>query len=67
MAKRKRVVVESAYGIGGLLAAIVSWTINKSVLWAMVHLFFGWFYIMYACCAHTDRLNRAVHSLENGR
>ncbi len=53
-------VVHVGYGLGSVLAVVVSWTVNKSVAWAAVHFLFGWFYIMYACCAHADRLDAAV-------
>lgn len=33
--------------LGTLLAVIISWTVNKSVLWAIIHGFFGWFYVIY--------------------
>lgn len=53
-------VVHVGYGLGSVLAVVVSWTVNKSVAWAAVHFFFGWFYILYACCAHTERLDAAA-------
>lgn len=34
-------------GIGNVVAAVLSWTVNHSVLWAIIHCFFGWFYIIY--------------------
>ena len=39
--------VRTGTSFGAVLAAIVSWTVNKSILWAIVHAFFGWFYIIY--------------------
>ena len=33
--------------IGCSLAMIISWSINKSILWAIVHGIFSWFYIIY--------------------
>lgn len=32
---------------GNILAAIVSYSINKSVWWAFLHGFFNWFYLLY--------------------
>lgn len=43
-----------------VLASIMSWTLNKSVLWAFIHFFCGFFYVAYACCARTEDLNAAV-------
>ena len=35
-------------GIGGVLALLISVALNKSFLWAIIHLIFGWFYVVYA-------------------
>ena len=35
--------------VGCVLAAIASWMHNGSILWAVLHGFFGWFYIAYLC------------------
>jgi hypothetical protein len=37
-------------GIGTSVAAVVSWSINHSIGWALVHAFFGWFYLLYYAC-----------------
>jgi hypothetical protein len=34
-------------GIGTALAVVISWSVNQSILWAMLHGFFGWFYVLY--------------------
>ena len=37
-----------AISIGTIVAAICSWSRNKSVAWAAVHAFLlGWFYVVY--------------------
>lgn len=33
--------------IGSMLAVVISYGINKSILWATIHGFFGWFYVIY--------------------
>ena len=41
---------ESArYGIsfGTALAVAISWSINKSILWALLHGFLSWLYVIY--------------------
>ncbi len=37
------------YGItfGTALAICVSWSVNKSILWAILHGIFSWFYIIW--------------------
>lgn len=32
---------------GAVFAALLSWEMNRSVLWALVHAFFSWFYVIY--------------------
>jgi hypothetical protein len=34
-------------GFGTALAITISWSANKSVLWAIVHGLLSWFYVMY--------------------
>lgn len=60
---RERVVDTAGYVLGSVIAAICSWTVNKSIVWACVHFFFGWLYVFYAACVHTDRLDRAAHEV----
>ena len=33
--------------IGAVLAAILSWNVNASIVWALIHAFFSWFYVLY--------------------
>ncbi len=33
--------------VGSIAAAYLSWTKNKSVLWAIIHFVFGWIYVIY--------------------
>lgn len=32
---------------GAPLAMVISWSVNKSILWAMLHGVFSWFYVIY--------------------
>jgi hypothetical protein len=34
-------------GLGTVIAVIISWSVNKSVLWAIIHGIFGWLYVLY--------------------
>lgn len=50
MAQSGSTATESArHGItlGTALAVAISWTTNKSILWAIIHGFFSWFYVIY--------------------
>lgn len=37
----------SGIGFGMALAIVISWSVNKSILWAIIHGLFGWFYVIY--------------------
>lgn len=32
---------------GAALAMIISWSLNQSILWAILHGLFGWLYVIY--------------------
>jgi hypothetical protein len=34
-------------GFGSALAIAISWSLNKSILWAILHGLFSWFYVIY--------------------
>ena len=34
-------------GIGTILAMLLSWTVNHSIIRASIHAIFGWFYVIY--------------------
>ncbi|MEK3995480.1 hypothetical protein MKY29_12065 [Psychrobacillus sp. FSL K6-2365] len=40
-------VVKSGISIGSALAITISWSINKSILWATIHGLLSWFYVIY--------------------
>ena len=40
-------VVSSGITFGSALAITISWSINKSVFWAIVHGIFSWLYVIY--------------------
>jgi hypothetical protein len=35
-------------GLGTIIAVVISWSRNKSILWAIIHGILGWFYVIYA-------------------
>ena len=44
----KRVEFVAAHvRIGGVMAAVLSWDANHSIIWMWVHLVFGWGYVIY--------------------
>jgi len=42
------VYVGPGVGLGTIIAVVISWTRNKSILWAIVHGILGWLYVIYA-------------------
>jgi hypothetical protein len=39
--------VSSGITFGSALATSISWSLHKSILWACIHGFFSWFYLIY--------------------
>lgn len=46
-ARTKTDVVRTGMTFGSVLAIAISFTVNKSILWAILHGFFSWFYVFY--------------------
>jgi hypothetical protein len=38
---------KAGVGFGTALAITISWSVNKSILWAIIHGIFSWFYVIY--------------------
>lgn len=41
-------VAQSGFSFGSALAIAISYSTNKSILWAILHGIFSWFYVIYA-------------------
>jgi hypothetical protein len=44
---KSREVVKQGVGFGSALAIAISWSVNKSVMWAIIHGIFSWLYVIY--------------------
>ncbi len=42
-----REVVKTGLSFGSALAIVISYVAHKSVLWAIIHGFFSWLYVIY--------------------
>jgi hypothetical protein len=42
------VFVGPGVGLGTIIAVVISWSRNKSILWAIIHGILGWLYVIYA-------------------
>ena len=40
-------IARSGIGLGTALAIAISWSANKSILWAILHGIFSWIYVIY--------------------
>jgi len=40
-------MVERGIGLGSCLAMVISWSIHKSILWAIFHGILSWLYVLY--------------------
>ncbi len=40
-------VVKTGISFGSALAIAISWFTNQSILWAILHGFFSWLYVVY--------------------
>ncbi|WP_224744237.1 hypothetical protein [Pontibacter aquaedesilientis] len=40
-------VIEKGVGLGAVIAVVASWSRNQSILWAILHGIFSWFYVIY--------------------
>ena len=43
----KNTVVKNGIGLGSVIAIVISWENNKSVLFAIIHGILGWFYVVF--------------------
>jgi hypothetical protein len=34
-------------GLGAAIAVAISWSLHKSIVWAAIHGFFSWFYVLF--------------------
>jgi hypothetical protein len=45
------VFVQGGVGLGTVIAVVISWSRNTSVLWAIIHGILGWLYVIYYAIA----------------
>jgi len=43
----KSEAARAGIGFGSALAIAISWSLNKSIFWAIVHGIFSWLYVIY--------------------
>jgi hypothetical protein len=38
---------KAGIGLGSALAVAISWSLHKSIIWAAIHGFLSWLYVLY--------------------
>jgi hypothetical protein len=47
MSKKRDQAVTQGISFGSALAIAISWSTHHSILWAILHGIFSWFYVLY--------------------
>ena len=43
----KKSAVKTGIGFGSALAMVISFTVNRSIFWAIIHGLLGWIYVVF--------------------
>ncbi|WP_254412562.1 hypothetical protein [Dyadobacter diqingensis] len=43
----QQTVVNNGIGLGSAIAVAISWSENRSIMWAIIHGIFSWLYVIY--------------------
>lgn len=41
------VTISTGISLGTAIAVVISWSVNNSILWCILHGIFSWFYVIY--------------------
>ena len=47
MSMKKTTTASTGISLGSAIAVAISWSMYKSVLWAIIHGIFGWLFVIY--------------------
>ncbi len=47
MSSARNTATQAGIGLGSAIAVAISWSVNQSIIWAIIHGFFGWFYVIW--------------------
>lgn len=45
--KKSNKAKAGGFTLGTLIAVALSWSVNRSIIWAIIHGFFSWLYVIY--------------------
>lgn len=57
MSGARNTAAQAGIGLGTAIAVAISWSVNKSIIWAIVHGFLSWFYVIYYALTRPGGLN----------
>lgn len=47
----------TGFGIGSLVAGILSWNLNHAFWWCVLHVILGWWYVLYYLIVYGFTMN----------
>mgnify|MGYP001026651200 FL=1 len=47
MSGARDTATQAGIGLGSAIAVAISWSLHQSIVWAIIHGFFGWFYVIW--------------------
>ncbi|WP_017666478.1 hypothetical protein [Porphyrobacter sp. AAP82] len=47
MSGPRSAAAQAGIGLGSAIAVAISWSLHKSVIWAAIHGFLSWLYVIY--------------------
>ncbi|MCP9222265.1 hypothetical protein MKP08_05835 [Erythrobacter sp. LQ02-29] len=47
MSDTRNTAAQAGIGLGSAIAVAISWSLHKSILWAIIHGVLGWLYVIY--------------------
>ena len=56
MSKNSSAGAAAGVGSGSIIAGLISWEYTQSVLWTLLHVVFGWVYVIYSLIVHRAHL-----------
>lgn len=52
-------IVKNSIGVGTVLAIVISWGRNESILYALIHGAFGWLYVIFFALTRENKERRS--------
>ncbi len=57
MSGPRTTAAQAGIGLGSAIAVTISWSLHQSIIWAIIHGFFSWFYVVYYAFTRPGGLN----------